>query len=195
MCWVHPKKKTSNTLSPKNRFALERSTLFKWCVVACQSACWPKSHTATGQKLKKSIWLGIFLHGLSVAPTPQVSRDRWKRLSTGWGSERWDTLSLWYRCSNRGRLDSGSLNWRWKPQTYTSSLFPFPLKGAESLSASLVQSLSIFSRPRDKRRPTTAAVAGVSGRWYSKSEKILIERQRVCKAGRQGTGGKKISWS
>lgn len=60
MCWVHPKKKTSNTLSPKNRFALERSTLFKWCVVACQSACWPKSHTATGQELKKKHLAGNF---------------------------------------------------------------------------------------------------------------------------------------
>lgn len=55
-----PKKKTSNTLSPKNRFALERSTLFKWCVVACQSACWPKSNTATGQELKKKHLAGNF---------------------------------------------------------------------------------------------------------------------------------------
>lgn len=41
------------------------------------------------------------------------------------------------------------------------------IKGAKSLSVSLVVSQAIFIAPRDERRPTTVAVAGASGRWYS----------------------------
>lgn len=57
-----------------------------------------------------------------------------------------------------------------EPQTFQLAISS-PLKGAKSPSPSLVLTLSIFSRPWDERRPTTAAVAGASGRWYSESEK------------------------
>lgn len=59
----------------------------------------------------------------------------------------------------------------WKGGATTDTRCFLAIKGAKSLSASLVVSQAIFSPPRDERRPTTVAVAGASGRCYSKRRK------------------------